>query len=454
MKRSLLCAVVSLAVTTGCSAQKNTTSHLKHDVNKPTHDASDSRQWRQMTMEEYLKILGVSVMFGKPLESTDVRTVRAQYWLDKIDTMLRSSHPELKNIPKPEAVVLNSGKINAFVASAPICIEVGLSSEASEGSDLKAVAFRRNSLKIEEFRGECIDSKMDEKNQQEYLTWWSQAFKGCDLKIADKVASVGVGCNKYFGDKPIKSASKIVIFQTSSKVGFFAGTFAKMSEGQFVSVITHELGHYYKSHVSAPSTDYNFFYKMGATNTPSRPKADESLREFGEQVLKISKERIPAGSDFDAIDLAARARIISTMNKAMDMNLAHYTVEQEADELALEWMSKVGVDASYGIEAQLVLSGMAGSSKASIPGWLDSTGCKAAYEKGWKDAQGDALMIAVADWEIHHSPCFRAFNMDREIKAHKYPSSVKPFVGPAPAWDTFQSIDIPESDWDINPIAL
>ncbi len=435
MKRSLLLVGMTL-LAVGCIQKKNSASTVKHDVGKPFNDASESRQWRQVSSEEYRKILSGGLQaIGPFLPSTDPRVVRAQYWLDKIDAMLRDAHKDMKNIPKPEAVVIDSKDVNAFVASVPICID--LSFKGNSGKDVKAVAFRRNEMKIEEFTKECMPSNMDAKDQKEFLTWWVKSFDGCDLKVDNSgVTAAGAGCEKYGA---IGSASQIVLFQTSSKVGFFSDIFSRMTEGEFVSVIAHELGHYYKSHISSASHDYNFFYTMNANHPAGRPKADESLRAFGEEVLKVSKERMPTGEDLDASDLAVRAKIITTMGKAIKMNLAQYTVEQEADELALEWMSKVGVDASYAVEGQFALAEIvAGRSKSGPEGWISGTDCKTSYEKGWKNEKGEAVMVPVADWEIHHSPCFRAFNMDREIKAHKYPQQKKPLHAPAPAWDSFK----------------
>lgn len=433
MRRSLLVGVALMAVV-GCVPKKNATSTVKHDVGKPLNDV-EARQWRQLSLEEYKKAIGSNIQsMGPFLPATDAKTVRAQYWLDKIDSMLRAAHPEMKNVPKPEAVVIQSDNVNAFIASIPICME--FSFKGGSGKDVKVVALRRNEMVFEEFKSECLSANMDAKAQKEYLTWWTKDFSGCDLKIEGNAVTAGAGCAKY-GE--IASAEKIVLFQTSAKVGFLSDIFSKMSEGEFVSVVAHELGHYYKSHVTSAASNYNFFYKMGADNLSSRPKADESLREFGEQVLKVSKERMPTG-ELDGIDLATRARILSTMDKAIKMNLAQYTVEQEADELALEWMSKIGVDASYAVEGQFVLAEIVGGrSKSTGPiGWISGSECRASYEKGWKNESGEAMMIPVADWDVHHSPCFRAFNMDREIEAHKYPSLTKPLQAPSPAWETFK----------------
>src|SRR5690606_35606566 len=50
----------------------------------------------------------------------------------------------------------------------------------------------------------------------------------------------------------------------------------------------HELGHYYRAHIAAPETQYDFFYQLERRNAPVRPEAEASLNPIGEKAVAAS----------------------------------------------------------------------------------------------------------------------------------------------------------------------
>lgn len=142
-----------------------------------------------------------------------------------------------------------------------------------------------------------------------------------------------------------------------------------------------------------------------------------------------------------AVIAAPATRVVELSKQADEVGLGQYTSEQEADELAVEWLAKFGIDPSHGITAALKLLKL----EAEFPPLTTSIGaytydqCVRAYEAKFRTADGRELRIPVGDYsDPHHSSCFRAFNMNREIETHQYMSRLPPLRVPlpTPAWET------------------
>jgi hypothetical protein len=102
--------------------------------------------------------------------------------------------------------------------------------------------------------------------------------------------------------------------------------------------------------------------------------------------------------------------------------LGFCTVEQEADELALELLADLGIDPAVSGEALLEFGAVWESEDGGPPASALSVGeCRTLQANGWKDAAGEDVVVPVGDLgDPHHSPCFRAFNIAREIEAHDF----------------------------------
>jgi hypothetical protein len=101
--------------------------------------------------------------------------------------------------------------------------------------------------------------------------------------------------------------------------------------------------------------------------------------------------------------------------------LGFYTTEQEADEIALELMSKIGVPPGVAVDKVLNMLKTFGGDGI---GWTE---CSMLRDHGWKDTNGADVSVPVGDpSNAHHNLCFRAFNMTREINAHRYEPVARP----------------------------
>ena len=129
-------------------------------------------------------------------------------------------------------------------------------------------------------------------------------------------------------------------------------------------------------------------------------------------------------------------KILST---ARTDKIGYYTTEQEADEQSIEWLEMIGFDPSAGIETYLALAGD-GEDQLSGHSFGGKT-CRKLYANNWLDDLGREVFVPIGHYErIHHSSCFRAYNVHREIIAHGYPSSsVEPRANGL-SWQQLQSL--------------
>jgi hypothetical protein len=110
-------------------------------------------------------------------------------------------------------------------------------------------------------------------------------------------------------------------------------------------------------------------------------------------------------------------------------NLGIYTDEQEADEIALEFMVKMGLPPEAYLEAHLnrFSNNATTSSGIIFPTEIDMETCAKLYKNNWKDENGNTINVPVANFHSkYHSDCFRIYNLDQEIKGHKYEASPNP----------------------------
>ncbi len=103
--------------------------------------------------------------------------------------------------------------------------------------------------------------------------------------------------------------------------------------------------------------------------------------------------------------------------------LGYYTHEQEADEEAVEWVNQAGASSKAVGDSFVNFLKISNSNGKQLPGYLSYEKCKVLRDNNWKDADGVYQFVGVADFiDAHHSLCYRAFNADREMIAHKIPA--------------------------------
>jgi hypothetical protein len=551
-------------------------SYLRHNDNQPTRSNS-VWNWSEVSEENQEKIVLAGEAPQGFLSNSSKLVKRSQYWVDQIDSKMRSAHSqEMAGVPKPKVKLLKVPDFNAFIAGMYSCFDLSLEISDREGSrdsgifiDLSAGGelYRWNDTDAD-FPVECIKDPSKETLIQA-LAEFNASSASCKFEVRENKVVASADCpvaEEMNSPRAIAAGGKIVISRTSSWVNIFTGLIEKIAdEDEFVAVIAHELAHYYRSHITANKTDYDFFYLLGERNPNTRPVERSDLRAFGDEVYLSSKivntdpifAKIPAQklsakiylaagdlarqacelgacasqcrtvanlvndtayrtnnklypfgagvtapaiyfekfetnalaclatvpySDSSAIteemvlaaiegpvwfgaadnqnfypagvrgvirsllaSIAGRSRplpaaanvlellkqlgtkldaqlprAMAAMVQARDQKLGQYTAEQEADELAVEWTTKIGLPPTSMVKANMMIASL--SPEDEMNGLLfGGESCKVLFDNDWADAAGTAVFVPIGDYsEVHHSACFRAFNTQRELLAHSY----------------------------------
>jgi hypothetical protein len=141
------------------------------------------------------------------------------------------------------------------------------------------------------------------------------------------------------------------------------------------------------------------------------PSVFQSASTLKDLLINLSQR------DLETWITAQNNAVFSLFKRADAARLGIYTQEQEADEIGIELAARVGVDPKAaqtaflkGLEAKEKLMG----TRSQVPGELDYEQCASALEDGFTQ------FIPIGDYgDIHHSTCFRVYNVFREVRAHE-----------------------------------
>ncbi len=288
-------------IITACGVASSSDSTLKHDPGKPVRNPM-AWNWRDVSDAEYSDVM--AVVLGIPqsaiLPASHELTERVQSWVDRIDDTMRASYPsELTNVPKPRAKVISKANPNAFVAPVPACYDIPVrfgsnSGERRKSSPRVIIESRTGSVQPWESDAPCIDgsSKQEaaETLQQLVAKFNESSPNGCKFSIAgDGALVVGKSCEVDSSLSKMSGADGIVLLQTANHVTVHSGILSMMSEAAVASVLSHELGHYYRAHVTAHDADYGYFYTQRPEHTDRRPRAEPNLSDLGKDAVKATQ---------------------------------------------------------------------------------------------------------------------------------------------------------------------
>jgi hypothetical protein len=96
-----------------------------------------------------------------------------------------------------------------------------------------------------------------------------------------------------------------------------------------------------------------------------------------------------------------------------------YTTEQEADDLAVEWVNKLGFTTGDAIDGWLAYLEYFARGY-SPPGELSPSECRSLYESNFKDGRAYVTVWLGDLNSAHHAGCYRVYNIWREQRAHAY----------------------------------
>jgi len=189
-----------------------------------------------------------------PLADADMLTARLQAWVDRIDDVVRREVE--RNIgeplvaPKPIVKVLPSGRtLNAWVSPVVACTG-SLVPGATAGTTDTTYLGRDVSYHGSGYS--CV--RPGYPAADEFKTFWERAKPTCKLTADLQIT----GCEVQSYGSP----GELAFLSTSPYIHVSTDLIAESSEAVMVVVLAHELGHYYRSHVSdAKIQRYNFWYE-------------------------------------------------------------------------------------------------------------------------------------------------------------------------------------------------
>jgi hypothetical protein len=128
---------------------------------------------------------------------------------------------------------------------------------------------------------------------------------------------------------------------------------------------------------------------------------------------KLSDAILAASQGFAAQDGQAD----QVLKQAYAQHLGQYTIEEEADDESAEFISDMGIDPEAEVRA---MDSLGAGQADSLDGMLlGQTDCETLWHSHWDNADGSYDFVPIGDYsEIHHSICFRMFNIERDVASH------------------------------------
>ncbi len=263
---------------------------MKHDVNSPVSNPA-AWQWHATSDAEFEKIRVVAGESNAIYRDDSLPVLRGQYWIDLLDSHLRVRYPhDLKWVPKPRMKLFKTEEVNAYVNRVVVCLPVRSAVFAtSTAAPADTVFIEPNGTYTRLEKDACL-AQMEAIDLPSVLAMLNQNRAGCKIVSAGSGLSFTEECGPTVAGGEILKADRVAIALTSNILSVFSGLYsAAQKEEDMVAVLYHELGHYYRSHITAPDTLLGYFYaNKGNINRPYKPIPDASLDAIGKRLAKYS----------------------------------------------------------------------------------------------------------------------------------------------------------------------
>lgn len=270
-----------------------------HDLGRSTNDFSPY-QWFDTSDEDYYTKMNLDK--GDKREaayaSKHAAMCRLQFWAEAVDSMLRERDGEKFNVvPKPKVKLMKNEVANAYVSQISVCLDLSISfAGAPEKGGSEALGFSRRDGVFFDAKNEvkrCVRSPLPLEEQIALVKWQLSPNGQCTFKVQDKALVLDESClGKNHALGKIRSGKKFVVKAISNQLTFTSKLLETLSEDQAISVLAHELGHYYMAHGVAPAGTYGMFYKLGESNPEKKPQADAESEALGKQLTDITEHNL------------------------------------------------------------------------------------------------------------------------------------------------------------------
>ncbi|MEN9810209.1 MAG: hypothetical protein RLZZ488_1776 [Pseudomonadota bacterium] len=352
--------------------------------------------WQKQTLDEFIRDvlprMFVSAKDSDLVPESDPKSKLIQGAINRAHEYIVKKYPTLSHVPRPQAALFKDPLPNAFVETVRNCFEkpVLLGGSADKGEFEDAVRITRNgSIADTESCGTAEPTLMNE-----VIQFGNSLSHGC--KISEKGSSLALSgnckINPYFNK--FARARRFSFERISSVIYFSTGLFETITDENLVLfIVMHELAHYYRAHPILPEADFITYYSVGEKNTAACPLPDSQLSRMAQEENWTELTKV--------------------MN---EKRLGYYTYEQEADELALEFLADLGIPTGIGSEA---IMQMLKQTKKVGPSELNYESCSELRKNKWLTADKKSVYVPIGNLaDPHHSLCYRAYNLDRERDAH------------------------------------
>ncbi|MFZ9521090.1 MAG: hypothetical protein ACO3A4_11505 [Silvanigrellaceae bacterium] len=392
----------AIALAAGCVALL---SCVKKNQSQPQHAIgtlplrSEPFLWQEMTVAEFTKevLPNMWVMASESdlIPDTDARVKLLQEAMNQFHAKVTKKYPSLANVPQPRAALFRDSSMSAFVETVPYCAEATILLPGSTDKPVYADAVRITKDGSLADRDLCRAA--DSTLFNSYVGFLNSLSHGCRLEKTGSAFKLSPACrlNAYFNG--YSKATRFSFDRISSVIYFSTGLLDTLQDNKLVIyTLMHELAHYYRAHPLLPEADFAIFYSVGEKNTPSFPVPDEELS-------RLAREK----------NFAELTRIM------IERRLGYYSFEQEADEFALEFLAELGISTADGGESMMR---MLKNTKKVTPPELDYESCAALRAQKWMTSNNVSAYVPIGNLaDPHHSLCYRAYNLDRERDAHRFP---------------------------------
>lgn len=305
MKHHFLFFIILLL---SCEGKLNK-SHLSHAPNQIIHKKS-TWNWVDISEDDYREV--ALPIFKNPDIVTDDKpkvVERIQSWVNLFHELLSHDDPFVeKYIPKPLVELIDHNSANAFVGSVPLCLDIDIilpdsSRSISTGRAFSNIAYHAGEDRLIGFQSDCIPTTIEKFKG--FLNSLNEKSEHCRMTLTqENQLMVGEGCSLDETIAKFSEAKRFTFFSVLNRMHIYTGLVKNYSEKSFVTILAHELAHYYRAHGTSFKGDFNYFYHEDAYDHLTKPVKDQSFELLFDQLkiasdsFHVQKSILPESPDF------------------------------------------------------------------------------------------------------------------------------------------------------------
>jgi Zn-dependent protease with chaperone function len=305
-----------LLVAAACSAPESELASevSAHTSGEPT-TANSTYSWAETDYATFQRFAtSPNFATGTPLPTSTLSAPRLQAWADRIHEEVSKQVLQKTGVkiaaPKPTVVVLPAKGANAWVSGIPVCLtgeadvsRIGSAGRAESHVDVAFIEFggvreaRKGVFTDRPF--ECV-TPTNYRDQKAAIDFFNASGSKCKIEpgaALGKVSVTGQGCELGKFER-FTSAGALSFYAASPYVHVTTAMLAlAKTEDAALTIVAHELGHYYRAHVVSELVmgKYNYWYEQKETPDTRKPVAasDSAMieREYA-RVLPVDFQKI------------------------------------------------------------------------------------------------------------------------------------------------------------------